>query len=82
MPQSNDRARFGAAAIAHLKGQLPNPFPRTMGPKAMKYLQEVVDSGLSSDMVSRFEAAFAATLGVKHCVATRSPRATRSSSAP
>ncbi|MEI6499773.1 MAG: DegT/DnrJ/EryC1/StrS aminotransferase family protein [Armatimonadota bacterium] len=70
MRKSDEHARFGAAAIAHLKGQLPNPFPRTMGPRAMQYLQEVVDSGLGGDMVSRFETAFAATLGLKHCVAT------------
>jgi dTDP-4-amino-4,6-dideoxygalactose transaminase len=41
-----------------------------MGSNAMKYLQEVVDSGLTCDMVGRFERAFAETLGVKHCVAT------------
>lgn len=70
MSRPTERAQFGAAAIAHLKGQLPNPFPRIMGPNAMKYLQEVVDSGLSSGMVERFEAAFASTLGVKHCIAT------------
>ena len=64
------RATYGAAAVAHLQGKLPNPFPRTLGPNAMKYLQEVVDSGLTSGMVGRFEAAFAAALGVKHCVAT------------
>ncbi len=70
MPGSHQRAQYGAAAIAHLKGQLPNPFPRVMGPNAMKYLQEVVDSGLTSDMVTRFETAFAAALGVKHCIST------------
>jgi len=67
---STDRAQFGAAAIAYLKGRLPNPFPRIMGPNAMAYLQEVVDSGLTSDLVGRFERAFAEALGVKHCVAT------------
>ena len=56
---STDRAQFGAAAVAHLKGRLPNPFPRIMGPNAMAYLQEVVDSGLTSDLVGRFERAFA-----------------------
>jgi len=70
MNESQERARYGAAALAHLKGQLPNPFPRTMGPNAMSYLQEVVDSGLTGDLVGRFEQAFAAALGVKHCVAT------------
>lgn len=70
MTGKQQAARYGAAAIAHLKGKLPNPFPRMMGPNAMTYLQEVVDAGLASGMVERFEAAFAATLGVKHCVAT------------
>ena len=70
MSTQDPRASYGAAAIAHLKGKLPNPFPRVMGPNAMKYLQEVVDSGLTSGMVGRFEAAFAAALGVKHCIAT------------
>jgi len=41
-----------------------------MGPNAMKYLREVVDSGLTCDMLGRFEAAFAEAYGVKHCVAT------------
>jgi len=64
-----DRAKYGAAAWAAMTGKLPNPFPRTMGPNAMKYLQEVVDSGLNSDMTTRFEKAFAEKLGVKHCIA-------------
>src|SRR5262245_30035536 len=64
-----ERARYGASAHAGLKGVLPNPFPRIMGPNASKYLQEVVESGLTVDMMGRFERAFAETLGVKHCVA-------------
>jgi len=67
--QTIERAMYGAAAHAHLKGELPNPFPRIMGPNAMKYLQEVVDSGLTVDMVGRFEKAFAQAVGVKHCIA-------------
>ena len=65
-----ERAKYGAAAWAHLTGKLPNPFPRIMGPNAMKYLQEVVDNGLSVDMTGRFERAFAEALGVRHCIAT------------
>lgn len=65
-----ERAKYGAAAFADLVGTLPNPFPRTMGPNCMRYLQEVVDSGLTCDMVGRFETAFARELGVKHCIAT------------
>lgn len=41
-----------------------------MGKDCLKYLQEVIDSGLTSDMVERFEKAFAETIGVKHCIAT------------
>lgn len=65
-----EKAMFGAAAYANMSGLLPNPFPRTMGPNAMKYLQEVVDAGLATDMVARFEAAFARSYGVKHAIAT------------
>ncbi len=50
-------------------GPLPNPFPRTLGPNAQKYLQEVIDSGLTIDMMGRFERAFAEALGVKYCIA-------------
>ena len=65
-----ERAKYGAAAYKNLTGKLPNPFPRTMGPNVMKYLQEVADSGLTVDMSARFETAFAKEYGVKHCIAT------------
>lgn len=65
-----ERAKYGAAAFLDFKGQLPNPFPRTIGPNAMQYLQEVVESGLTSNMTGRFEQTFARELGVKHCLAT------------
>jgi dTDP-4-amino-4,6-dideoxygalactose transaminase len=64
-----ERAKYGAAAQAGQTGELPGPFPRIMGPNAMRYLQYVVDSGLMYDMVGRFEKAFAQALGVKHCIA-------------
>lgn len=67
---NRQHAKFGAAAYAGLKGKLPQPFPRPMGANTMKYLQEVVDSGLTVDMTGRFERAFAADMGVKHCIAT------------
>jgi dTDP-4-amino-4,6-dideoxygalactose transaminase len=41
-----------------------------MGPNCGKYLQEVVESGLTTNMVGRFEEAFAREMGVKHCIAT------------
>jgi len=64
------RAQYGAAAYANFRGTLPNPFPRTIGPRAMEYLKEVVDSGLTADMIGRFERAFSQAYGVKHCIAT------------
>jgi dTDP-4-amino-4,6-dideoxygalactose transaminase len=63
-----ERARYGALAQAGVVGKLPTPFPRTMGPNASRYLQEVVESGLTVDMTGRFERAFAKELGVKHCI--------------
>ncbi len=67
---SEPRAAYGAAAVAHLSGTLPNPFPRPLGPNALAYVTEVIDHGLAIDMVGRFERAFAAALGVGHCIAT------------
>jgi dTDP-4-amino-4,6-dideoxygalactose transaminase len=64
------RAQWGAQAHLDEKGKLPTPFPRSIGPNAAAYLQEVVDSGLTVDMLGRFEKAFAEALGVKHCVGT------------
>ena len=70
METTIERAKFGPAAQEGVTGKLPVPFPRTIGPRAMEYLQEVVESGLRSDLTSRFEERFAAELGVKHCIAT------------
>jgi len=70
MPPPAERAKYGAAAQEGLTGELPTPFPRTMGPNCLRYLQEVVESGLTCDMVGRFEQAFATELGVRHCIAT------------
>lgn len=64
------RATYGAAAYRNMAGTLPNPFPREMGPNCMHYLQEVVDSGLTVDMMGRFEEAFAREVGRRHCIAT------------
>ena len=63
-------AKWGAQAHKDEVGKLPTAFPREIGPNAMKYLQEVVDSGLTVDMMGRFEQAFAKEMGVKHCIAT------------
>ncbi len=64
-----ERAKYGAAAYKDAVGEIPTQWPRTIGPNAMKYLQEVVDSGLTCDMIGRFEEAFAKEYGVKHCIA-------------
>lgn len=48
---------------------IPTQFPRTIGPNALKYLAEIVDSGMTVDMMGRFERAFAEALGVSYCIA-------------
>jgi len=71
-----ERATYGVEAYKkYMGGKLPTQYPRTIGPSAMKYLQEVVDSGLGrgggeGTMVDRFERAFAREYGVKHFIAT------------
>lgn len=65
-----NRAKYGAEAFGEFAGSLPQPFPRTMGPNCLTYLEEVVASGLQCDMVGRFEAAFAREMGVKHGIGT------------
>ena len=70
MGRRTERAKYGAEAFKGQTGKLPTPFPRSIGPNAMRYLQQVVDSGLTCNMVSRFEEAFAREVGVKHCIAT------------
>ncbi|MBN1346568.1 MAG: DegT/DnrJ/EryC1/StrS family aminotransferase [Phycisphaerae bacterium] len=65
-----ERAKYGPAAHAGETGRLPTSFPRTVGPSAMKYLQEYVESGLTCDMTGRFEKALAEALGVRHVIAT------------
>jgi dTDP-4-amino-4,6-dideoxygalactose transaminase len=63
-------ARFGAGAQITSSRGLPSVFPREMGPHTMTYLQEVVDAGLASDMVSRFERVLADGHGRRHAVLT------------
>jgi perosamine synthetase len=65
-----ERATYGAAAQPWPAGTLPTPFPRTIGPNALRYLTEVVESGLRVNMIGRFEQRFAEEMGVKHCIAT------------
>ncbi|MFC5653248.1 DegT/DnrJ/EryC1/StrS family aminotransferase [Paenibacillus solisilvae] len=63
-------AKYGSASQIVSSVGLPSVFPREMGPNTMKYLQEVVDSGLSSDMNSRFEKILAEAHGRKYCMLT------------
>jgi len=70
MSDTPRRASYGAQAHEDEVGKLPTAFPRAIGPNAAKYLQEVVDSGLTVNMIGRFEQAFADAYGVGHCIAT------------
>ena len=69
MAEKVERAKYGAAAYAGAEGELPITFPRIMGPNAGKYVMAVVDSGMTVDMISRFEKAFADAMSVRHCIA-------------
>ena len=64
------RTKYGFDSQPITQSDLPVPFPRPIGPRAEELLKEVVESGLTSDMVDRFEIAFARASGVKHCIAT------------
>jgi len=64
-----EAAKWGAQAHRDEGGELPTAFPRSIGPNAGKYIAEVLDSGLTCDMMGRFEKAFAQAYGVKHCIA-------------
>jgi perosamine synthetase len=66
----NDHARFGAAAFDPATDQLPSVFPREMGPNTMTYLQEVVDSGLASNMYERFCSALSELHDRRHVIGT------------
>jgi perosamine synthetase len=63
-------APYGPGSLPAEPGIVPYAFPRVMSSSCLEYLQEVINSGLTSDMVERFEAAFARDIGVKHCIAT------------
>ncbi len=69
-PKVKENAQFGVKAFDPGTQELPAVFPREMGPNAMTYLQEVVDSGLASDMTDRFERYLADLHGTRFCVAT------------
>lgn len=63
-------AKFGSAAQIRSSIGLPTVYPREMGPNTLAYLREVVESGLASDMVSRFEKVLAEAHGRKHALLT------------
>ncbi len=63
-------AIYGVGAMDNSGGLLPMSFPREMSPNTLAYLKEVIDSGLTSDMVARMEQRVAAIHGVRFCVGT------------
>jgi perosamine synthetase len=69
-PSSIPAARYGASAYTQTQGVFPNLYPRVLGPNASKYVQEVIDSGLTANMVRRLEEYIAKAMGVRHCIAT------------
>lgn len=66
--EERNRAGFGFNAYHNYIGKLPNLYPRIMGPNALQYLKEVVDSGLTCDMVGKFEDAFKEIMGMQYCI--------------
>ena len=62
------KVAFGAAAFSGASKELPDVFPRTMGPNTLRYLKEVVDSGLRSDIAKRFNEKMAQMHGVEHAL--------------
>lgn len=67
--QSDELAIRGGKPVRGPENPLPQVFPREIHPKAMQYVQEVLESGFTRDYTPEFEAAFAKANGVKHCVA-------------
>ncbi|HOX39866.1 MAG TPA: DegT/DnrJ/EryC1/StrS family aminotransferase [Candidatus Brocadiia bacterium] len=65
---AKEHAKFGAAAYKKETDKLPGVFPREMGPKTMEYLREIVESGLTSNIISRFEAELARMHGRRFCI--------------
>jgi len=65
-----DRARYGYDAYRPFEGTLPNPFPRIIGKNALMYLREYIESGLTGNILGRFESEFAKALGTKYVVST------------
>ncbi len=68
--EQRENAQFGAKAIDPGTDKLPGVFPREMGPNTVKYLTEVAESGLTSDMYDRFNAKIAEIYGVRFAVGT------------
>lgn len=69
-PATLSDAAFGHAAMAPQSDTLPGVFPREMGPNAMAYLGEVVESGLQSDMIDRFTRHLGNMHGMKYAIGT------------
>jgi dTDP-4-amino-4,6-dideoxygalactose transaminase len=63
-----DLAVFGGKPVRGRDDPLPQLFPRVFPRKALDYVREVVESGLTSDVEERFKRAFAEACGVKNVV--------------
>jgi perosamine synthetase len=65
-----ESAKYGAKAFDPSTDKLPGVFPREMGPNAIKYLTEVVESGLASNLYDRFTDYLSNLYGVRYAVGT------------
>jgi len=61
-------AILGGKPVRGKGNPLPSVFPRRIPKEALEYVREVIESGFTSDMVTRFNEAFAAACGVKNVV--------------
>lgn len=68
MVNKENLAIFGGKPVRGKDDPLPEVFPREFPKKAMDYVREVVESGLTSDIEERFKRAFANACGVKHVI--------------
>lgn len=59
----------GGTPVRGLENPLPQVFPRYVPESAYDNVREVLDSGIATNMIGRFESAFAEATGTKYCVA-------------
>ncbi len=58
----------GGEPVRGKDNPLPKVFPREIGPKAMDYFRELVESGNTANLLERFDKAFASLIGAKFAV--------------